>query len=168
MENDQRTYAVIGAAMFVHSALGPGYLEKTYQSALEVVFRRRAIPYEREVPIEIWFLGERLDGVFRADFQCYGDVLVELKAMPGLGRPEVSQLAHYLTATGRSLGLLVNFGADNLQFQRVVARKSARVGPYSTPRGLREEAERFELGLGSTISEESEESQVPRTGATHH
>ena len=165
MDNDERTYAIIGAAMFTHSALGAGYLECTYQSALEIVFRRRGIPYEREVPIQIWFLGERLDGTFRADFQCFGDVLVELKAMPGIGRPEVSQLAHYLTATGRSLGLLINFGADSLQFQRVVARRSAKVGPYSTPNGLREEAERRELQRNRTVSEESEESQVPQTRA---
>ena len=163
MIDDDRTYGIIGAAMLVHSELGPGYLEVTYQSALELVFRHRNFPHQREVPIAIWFLGNQLDGTFRADFQCYDDILVELKAMPGIGRPEVSQLAHYLTATGKPLGLLINFGADSLQFQRVLPRRSSRVGPYRTPGALREAAEHHEAILAQADSKESAESQVPHT-----
>lgn len=165
MDDDPRTFAIIGAAMFTHSELGAGYLEMTYQSALEKVFRKRGIPYQREVPIRIWFLGEQLDGTFRADFVCYDEIVVELKAIPGLGRPEVSQLAHYLTATGLPLGLLLNFGADSLQFQRVVPRRSTKVGPYRTPGGLREEAERLELERSRSESGESAESPVPHAGS---
>lgn len=115
--------------MNVHRELGPGFLEVTYQHALALEFAALGIPFEREVPITLWYRGSRLGGVFRADFSCYDGILVELKALPGLGRSHVSQLAHYLAATGKPLGLLVNFGADSLQFQRVVPRRSKLAGP---------------------------------------
>lgn len=135
--------------MLVHQELGPGYLEVTYQSALQEVFRQRQIPHAREFPIAVWFMGKQLDGTYRADFECFDSVLVELKALPNIGRVEVSQLAHYLTATGRQTGLLLNFGAPSLQFQRVKPRVSKLCGPSHA---VRNDVERIELGFDPPIS----------------
>jgi GxxExxY protein len=129
VDRDPRTYAIIGAAMRVHSELGPGLLEVSYQHALSLEFKAQRVPFEREVPISLWYRGERLGGTYRADFRCYDDVLVELKALPVVGHAEVRQLAHYLRATGFQTGLLLNFGASSLQFQRVRPCKSEITGP---------------------------------------
>lgn len=129
MEDDHRTYGIIGAAMLIHREPGPGYLEVTYQDALALEFEARRIPFQREFPIAVWFRGRQLGGNFRADFLCYGEIVLELKAIPSIGRKEASQLAHYLTATGYTVGLLVNFGANSLQFQRILPRTSGFVGP---------------------------------------
>jgi hypothetical protein len=91
----------------------------------------------------------------------FGEVLVELKAIPSMGRSEVSQLAHYLTATGKPLGLLLNFGAESLQFQRVKPRKSAIVGPRYESAELRAKAEQLEATLSERALEGSAKSQVP-------
>lgn len=128
-ERDPRTYSIIGCAMRVHSELGPGFLEVTYQHALQLDFQAHGVPHAREVPIAIWYRGEKLGGSYRADFLCFDDVLVELKALPAVGRAEVRQLGHYLQATGCKTGVLLNFGADSLQFQRVRPRPSALTGP---------------------------------------
>ncbi len=80
-QRDQQTYAIIGAAMEVHRILGPGFLERVYQSALEVEFGKRNVPYVREVPIPVWYKGTPLGVRYRADFVCYREVLVELKAL---------------------------------------------------------------------------------------
>jgi GxxExxY protein len=129
VERDPRTYGIIGAAMQVHAELGPGFLEVSYQHALQLEFSARGIPHEREVPIAIWYRGQQLGGTYRADFRCHDDVLVELKALPAVGFAEVRQLAHYLRASGCQTGLLLNFGANSLQFQRVRPRKSEFAGP---------------------------------------
>jgi GxxExxY protein len=129
VDEDPRTYAIIGAAMQVHNELGPGFLEITYQHALQLEFEVLGIPNQREVPIGIWYRNVQLGGTYRADFLCYEDILVELKALPVVGKSEVRQLGHYLTATGTATGLLLNFGADRLQFQRVRPRKSVLSGP---------------------------------------
>lgn len=164
MENDGRTYDIIGAAMLIHRELGKGYLEITYQDALAIEFEERRLPFAREVPIEVWFRGRRLGGVYRADFVCYADVIVELKALPSIGRAEVSQLAHYLTATGQPLGILINFGADSLQFQRVIPRKSNLVGPRRTESAeLRLATESLEAERARLDSSSSAKSEVPRT-----
>jgi GxxExxY protein len=81
------------------------------------------------VPIAVWYRGTNI-GTFRADFEC-GGVLLELKALPFVGDAAVAQLAHYLTATGRPIGLLLNFGTPSLQVKRVLPRRSALAGPRS-------------------------------------
>lgn len=122
------TYEVIGAAMRVHAELGPGLLEVVYQRSLAIELRKRGIPHVRERPVPVWYEGENV-GTFRADFDCYDRVLVELKALPYVGEAGVNQLSHYLTATGRPVGLLLNFGTRSLQVNRVLPRRSVACGP---------------------------------------
>ena len=117
-QRDKETYAIIGAAMRVHGALGFGFLEKVYQDALEVELRLSKIPYEREKPLDILYRGIRLGEHYYADFLCYGDVIVELKALKKLNKLEESQVLHYLRASRLTRALLINFGQPSLQVVR--------------------------------------------------
>ena len=75
------SYAINGAAMDVYNHLGHGFLEAVYQEALEIEFKNRNIPYEREKELSISYKGEVLKQKYKADFVCYGKIIVELKAI---------------------------------------------------------------------------------------
>lgn len=107
---ENESYAIRGAAMKVYEILGHGFVEPVYQEALEIEFRRRNIPYKREVEIEIYYDGVLLEKKFRADFVCYDSIIVELKAVSELDEGNLLQLSNYLKATHLRLGLLINFG----------------------------------------------------------
>lgn len=115
------SYAINGAAFHAYNRLGHGFLEAVYQEALEIEFRRRNIPYEREKELEISYEGVVLRQTYRADFVCFGKVLVELKAVGELADSHRSQVYNYLHATGLKLGVLYNFGCpDRLEKERIV------------------------------------------------
>jgi GxxExxY protein len=116
---DDETYGIIGAGMEVHSELGSGFLEVPYQEALARELSDRGIPFVREVQLPILYKGRPLDSLYRADFICYGSVIVELKAIKTISPVEEAQLLHYLKATGHERGLLLNFGAPSLQVKRM-------------------------------------------------
>lgn len=117
---DSQTYAIIGAAMEVHRTLGCGFLEPVYQAALEVELGNRGVPFEREVEMPICYKTTSLGLTYRPDFVCYGDVLVELKALERLTKREEAQMINYLVASRLSRGMLLNFGSPSLQFKRFV------------------------------------------------
>lgn len=119
-ENDQQTYAIIGAAMEVHKQLGCGFLEPVYQEALAMEFRLRGLPYQREVLLPVFYKGQRLETYYKADFICFENIIVELKALADLTNIERAQILNYLKATGHQRGLLLNFGTTRLQFERFV------------------------------------------------
>jgi GxxExxY protein len=117
---DQRTYKIIGAAMEVHKELGYGFLEAVYQEALGREFRVQGIPNEAQPVIEILYKGEPLDKKYQPDYVCYGEVIVEIKALAELTGIEEAQLINYLKATGLKVGLLINFGGKSLEYRRFV------------------------------------------------
>ena len=128
-KKDQQTHAIIGAAMEVHGQMGSGFLESVYQEALAVEFTARGIPFAREIELTVRYKGQPLRCTYKADFICFGLVLVELKALTALGGVEQAQVINYLKATGLERGLLINFGRSSLEFRRVVfsnLRKSAQ------------------------------------------
>jgi len=118
-DRDPRTYAIIGAAMEVHKILGPGFLEAVYQDALELEFQWRSIPYVRERNVLIAYKNHPLPSSYRPDFLCYGDVIVELKALSVLSPNEIAITLNYLKAARLDIALLINFGARSLEFQRL-------------------------------------------------
>ena len=111
--------------MAVHRKLGHGFLEAAYQQALAIEFQRQGIPFEREVALDIVYEGVLLEAKYRADFICYGEVLVELKAQLGVGLPETHQVVNYLRISGLEVGLLLNFGLPSLQQRRYVFTHAA-------------------------------------------
>ena len=117
----EEVYAVVGAAMDVYWHLGRGFLEPVYQEALGIEFRRRKIPFEPEHEIVIFYKGEALEKTYSADFICYGQIIIELKALEGLTGREVGQLLNYMKATRFNVGLLINFGSlVRLEWHRYV------------------------------------------------
>lgn len=119
-KKDPQTFAIIGAAMQVHSCLGHGFLESVYQEALGMEFAEMKIPFRKEVPLKLSYKGEELNQFFKADFICFETVVVETKALSNIGNTERAQVINYLKATGLQRGLLLNFGAQKLQYQRLV------------------------------------------------
>ena len=112
--------------MEVYNQLGHGFLEAVYQEALEMEFKLRGIPYEREKEITITYKGETLKQTYKADFVCYGKIIVELKAVSELDDSHRSQVYNYLHATGYNLGLLLNFGySSGLEHHRIVFNGSS-------------------------------------------
>ena len=115
------SYKIVGAAFKVYNGLGPGFLEPVYQEALEIEFQRQGIPYEREKQLKITYAGVELKQTYKADFVCFGKIIVELKAVSELVDAHRSQVYNYLHATGFKLGLLLNFGcSDELEKERIV------------------------------------------------
>jgi GxxExxY protein len=117
---DPRTYAIIGAAIEVHRRLGYGFSEPVYQEALAVELAHRSIPSQRELELPISYRGQILRAFYKADFLCYGSIIVELKALSGFDSANVAQVINYLKATGNAVGLLLKFGTSRLECRRVI------------------------------------------------
>lgn len=117
----EQSYEINGAAFQVYNQLGPGFLEAVYQETLEIEFQRRNIPYEREKELKIIYDGIELKQTYRADFVCYGNIIVELKAVSALDDAHRAQVYNYLHVTGMKLGLLYNFGyPTGLEKERII------------------------------------------------
>ena len=123
--NDPQTYALIGAAMRVHQKLGTGFLEAVYHEAFALELVAAHIPFQAEVPFGIVFRGHVLRASYRADYVCFGEVLVELKALNALSGVETSQVLNYLKASRLERALLLNFGARRLEYRRLVMTHSS-------------------------------------------
>lgn len=117
MELQQLTETIIGCAMKVHRILGPGFLESVYQKALTHELQKAGLRVECEKPIQVRYDGV-VAGDFTADMFVEGVVMVENKAVQALAPAHEVQLVNYLAATGVEIGLLLNFGAERLEFKR--------------------------------------------------
>jgi GxxExxY protein len=114
------TYAIIGACMEVHRSLGNGFLEAVYQEALSIEFTLRNIPFEKEKQLYIYYKDMQLSKKYIADFICYNNIVIELKATESIIKEHVSQLINYLHATNKKIGLLINFGSNSLEYKRII------------------------------------------------
>lgn len=116
----KKSYKIIGACIEVHKELGPGFLEKVYHEALQYELNKNNIPYTSEKELSINYKGKNLNQKYYADFVCYDEILLELKAVKEFNDIHKAQVINYLRATGMKLGLLVNFGKKSLDSKRIV------------------------------------------------
>ena len=112
---NELTEAIIGAAMEVHRALGPGLLESIYEMCLCRELSIRGIPFERQVLIPVEYKGVKLDCGYRADIVVDGTILLEIKAIDSLLPIHDAQLVSYLKLGGWKIGLLINFNVELLK-----------------------------------------------------
>ena len=113
------TRCIIGAAMEVHGQLGPGFLESVYEEALAYEFELQGISFERQRSIDVAYKGKSVKQ-FVCDYLVEGRVVVELKAIKTITNIEKCQLINYLKATRLRVGLLLNFGAQSLEYKRLM------------------------------------------------
>jgi len=111
----RETDLIIGAALDVHKALGPGLLESAYESCLAHEFTLRDIPFGRQIEIPVVYKGERVECGFRLDFMAFDTVLIELKAADRLMPVHEAQLMTYMRLTQKRVGLLINFNVPILR-----------------------------------------------------
>jgi GxxExxY protein len=116
--NEPLIKRVIGAAIRVHTELGPGFLESLYEEALSVELRALGIPFERQRPVPIFYRAQPI-GEHRVDVLVERAVVVELKAATSLEKVHFAVLRSYLEALGLFDGLLFNFACTRLVIKRV-------------------------------------------------
>jgi GxxExxY protein len=110
---------ILEAAVAVHKALGPGFLESVYQKAMEVALRHRSLAFQDQKEIHIFFEGEEA-GLHKLDLVVGDEIVVELKAVKALDDIHYAQVMSYRKATGLHVGLLLNFNSPTLVIKRIV------------------------------------------------
>jgi GxxExxY protein len=115
MDINELTGSVIGAAIEVHKALGPGLLESVYEECLCRELNLRGIPYQRQKEIPIEYKGSKLDCGYRIDILVAEALILEIKACESLQRIHEAQLLTYLKLTGLKVGLVINFNVPVLK-----------------------------------------------------
>ncbi len=115
MDQNQITEKIIGAAMKVHSALGPGLLESAYQACLLYELREQGLTVESEVVLPVVYEGKKIDAGYRLDLLVEGQVVVELKSVEKTLPIHEAQLITYLKLSGCKVGLLINFNVKHLR-----------------------------------------------------
>lgn len=118
MEHEDLTKQIIGIAYDVHNELGFGFLESVYEEAMLIALRDAGLRVVAQQPLEVRFRGHAV-GHFVADLIVEDAVIVELKSVRQLVTAHEVQLVNYLTATGKPVGLLLNF-AQSVQVKRKI------------------------------------------------
>ncbi len=113
------SYKIIGLAMEVHSKLGWGFLEKVYENAMMLLFRRDGIEAKQQAPIKVYFEGQVV-GEYFADILIEDKIILEIKALDKIIDAHIAQTLNYLKATGLQLAITLNFGKKRLEYERVV------------------------------------------------
>jgi GxxExxY protein len=115
MDENELSNQILGAAIEVHKALGPGLLESVYESALRVELDVRGIESRRQIELPLLYKGRRLDGALRVDLLVADLVIVEVKSVEQFAEIHLAQLLTYLRLADKRLGLLINFNATTLR-----------------------------------------------------
>lgn len=106
---DVLTQRIIGLAIEVHRALGPGLLESIYEECLCAELKEAAVAFERQVPLPVSYKGRLLDAAYRLDLVVERSVIVEIKSVEQLLPVHQAQLLTYMKLSGVPTGLLLNF-----------------------------------------------------------
>ncbi|MCX6338484.1 MAG: GxxExxY protein [Candidatus Aureabacteria bacterium] len=114
------TEKIIGAAIEVHRILGPGFLEAVYEEALCIELERRGLDFAKQKELRISYKDVVLNQMYRADLIVEDRIIVETKATSELTGIDEAQVFNYLKATGKKVGLLVNFCKESLEWRRII------------------------------------------------
>ena len=109
------TRKIIGAAIEVHRALGPGLLESAYETCLAYELNQRGLAFRQQVPLPLHYENVRLDCGYRLDLVVEDEVIVEIKTVEELAPIHQAQLMSYLRLSGKQVGLLINFNVRVLK-----------------------------------------------------
>jgi GxxExxY protein len=112
------SYRVIGLAMEVHRKMGYGFLEKVYENSLMVLFNRDKVPAVQQAPINVRFEGE-IVGNYIVDILVDDKIILELKFVETIANVHRAQVLNYLKATGKHLGIILNFAKEKLEYERL-------------------------------------------------
>lgn len=113
------TYKIRGAIFDVKKQLGLGHKEKIYQKALEEEFKKAKVSFEKERLINIKYNNKKI-GIYRPDFVIENKIILELKALPFVGKFEKQQVWHYLKGSDYKLAILTNFGREDIEIKRFI------------------------------------------------
>ena len=119
MEHEELTERIIGCAYRVYNKMGFGFLESVYEKCLMIELKKMGLVAESQVPIHVEYDGE-IVGEFVADILVEGVVVLELKSVKQIVRAHEIQLVNYLTATGKEIGLILNFSETKVEVKRKV------------------------------------------------
>jgi GxxExxY protein len=106
---EQETHRILGGCFEVYKEKGCGFVEPVYQECLELELASRGIEFLAQHQIGLSYKGRALRQTYRADFVCFGKVIVEIEAVSALTDEHRAQVMNYLRATGLRVGLLINF-----------------------------------------------------------
>lgn len=123
---NELTHKIIGCAMQVHRTLGNGFQEVIYQRALAIEFAHQGLAFVREMEMDLFYREQHI-GTRRVDFFVEGQVMVEIKAIEKLEDVHKAQAINYCEAYNIANGLLINFGAKSLEFNRVYNKNLVNV-----------------------------------------
>ena len=113
------SFKIIEAAIEVHKQLGPGYAENLYEEALKIELQQRGYRVDQQKKFEVKYKDQTI-GLHVLDMVIEDRVILELKAVSDILPIHLQQALGYLKSTGLPLALVINFGAERVQFQRVV------------------------------------------------
>ena len=113
------SYKIVGLAIELHNKLGYGFLEKVYENALMLLFRREDIIAKQQTPISVYFERE-IVGEYFSDILVENKIILELKAIEKITDVHKAQTLNYLKATGLRLAIILNFGKKKLEYKRIV------------------------------------------------
>ena len=119
MEHEELTKKIIAAAYHVYNKMGFGFLESVYEKCLLIELRKAGLRSEAQKPIVVKYENEVV-GEFKADIIVEETVIVELKSVKQIMQAHEVQLVNYLVATGKPIGLILNFGEQKVEVRRKV------------------------------------------------
>ncbi len=125
MEHEKLTQQIIGRAYRVYNKLGFGFLESVYEKCLMIELRKEGIQAESQAAIVVRY-DDEVVGEFVADIVVEGTIIVELKSVRRMALSHEIQLVNYLVATGKDVGLLLNFGQSKVEVKRKVRELKER------------------------------------------
>jgi len=119
MEHEDVTETIIGCAYRVYNKMGFGFLESVYEKCLLIELQKAGLNAEPQKPVTVYYDGE-IVGKFIADIVVNDDIILELKSVKRFIKAHEVQLVNYLVATGKPVGLLLNFGERKVEVKRKV------------------------------------------------